>query len=76
MHHAQGKIIIFPLPDLLEYVVISPKVLVDALRLLFTDERFCDGDRLETVKLMNLKGLLRIEDINPVWKSNKQFHYA
>ena len=73
MHHSQGEIIYFPLPGLKEHIVISPKFLVDALRSLVTDKRFCKGHRLQTIESMSRNGLLHLEDIRTIWKGNKQF---
>lgn len=71
MHHSQREIIYFSVPNLRDHIVISPMLFVDTLRSLV--KRFCKSDRLKTIKSMNLNGLLRIEDINTIWKGNKQF---
>lgn len=73
INHSQGEIIYFPLPDLSEQIVISPKFLVDALRSLITDKRFCKGDRLKTLKTVHQHGFVKRGDIYDIWKGYTKF---
>ena len=72
IHHAQGNIIHFHLPGLQDHIIISPPYLVDALSSIVTHKQFCIGQRLRVLKLMNQDGILRKQDIDTIWKRNKE----
>lgn len=73
MYHSQGEIIYFPVKGLKENIIISPKFLVDALRSLITDKRFCEDRRLKGVEYMHKNGVLQRTEIIKIWKGKNKF---
>ena len=72
IQHAQGNIMYFHLPGLQDHIIISPPYLVDALSSIVTHKQFCIGQRLHVLKSMNQDGILRKQDIDTIWKRNKE----
>ena len=73
VHHSQGDIIYFPLPGLRDHIIITPNYLIDALKSIVTDKRFCQGQRLHALTSMNQDGVLKKEDISKILKNKKEF---
>ncbi|XP_071121341.1 uncharacterized protein [Mytilus edulis] len=69
-HHSLGKIVYFDIPQLRDYVVISPLLLVEVMRSFVTDKGFWPkkGDIRKTFERMSVRGIIQRKDLYLIWE--------
>ncbi|CAC5386196.1 unnamed protein product [Mytilus coruscus] len=69
-HHSLGKIVYFDTPQLRDYVIISPLLMVEVMRSFVTDRVFWPKETRiqETFKRMSEIGIIRREDLYLIWE--------
>ncbi|XP_071122883.1 uncharacterized protein [Mytilus edulis] len=69
-HHSLGKIVYFDTPQLRDYVIISPLLLVEVMRSFVTDEGFWPkkGDIRKTFERMSGSGIIQRKDLYLIWE--------
>ncbi|XP_071122886.1 uncharacterized protein [Mytilus edulis] len=69
-HHSLGKIVYFDTPQLRDYVIISPLLLVEVMRSFVTDKGFWPkkGDITKTFERMSGSGIIQRKDLYLIWE--------
>ncbi|CAC5411518.1 unnamed protein product [Mytilus coruscus] len=69
-HHSLGKIVYFDTPQLKDYVIINPLLMVEVMRSFVTDIGFWPKEKRmqETFKRMSKNGIIQREDLYLIWK--------
>ncbi|XP_076082645.1 uncharacterized protein LOC143053752 [Mytilus galloprovincialis] len=69
-HHSLGKIVYFDTPQLKDFVIINPLLMVEVMRSFVTDKVFWPKKKRiqETFKRMSKHGTIRREDLYLIWK--------
>ncbi|CAG2196555.1 unnamed protein product [Mytilus edulis] len=69
-HHSLGKIVYFETPQLKDFVIINPLLMVEVMRSFVTDKVFWPEEKKihETFKRMSKYGTIRREDLFLIWE--------
>ncbi|CAG2234351.1 unnamed protein product [Mytilus edulis] len=69
-HHSLGKIVYFDTPQLKDFVIINPLLMVEVMRSFVTDKVFWPEEKKihETFKRMSKYGTIRREDLFLIWE--------
>ncbi|CAC5392707.1 unnamed protein product [Mytilus coruscus] len=69
-HHSLGKIVYFDTPQLKDFVIINPLLMVEVMRSFVTDQVFWPEETRihETFKRMSKCGTIRREDLYLIWE--------
>ncbi|XP_076083802.1 uncharacterized protein LOC143054666 [Mytilus galloprovincialis] len=69
-HHSLGKIVYFETPQLKDFVIINPLLMVEVMRSFVTDKVFWPEEKKihETFKRMSEYGTIRREDLFLIWE--------
>ncbi|XP_076084407.1 uncharacterized protein LOC143055150 [Mytilus galloprovincialis] len=69
-HHSLGKIVYFDTPQLKDFVIINPLLMVEVMRSFVTDKVFWPEETRiqETFKRMSTCGTIRREDLYLIWE--------
>ncbi|VDI59475.1 Hypothetical predicted protein, partial [Mytilus galloprovincialis] len=69
-HHSLGKIVYFDTPQLKDFVIINPLLMVEVMRSFVTDKVFWPEEMRiqETFKRMSTYGTIRREDLYLIWE--------